>query len=448
MKILYRGFRHVYRLGRWTRRRLTPAGMLLASTLALAAAFGADTRQSNAYQVFALALSLLAVSAAFSLLRRPRYRARRILPRYATVGEPLEYDLDITNEGRRALGPTVLRDHLEEVFPGYEEFRARLRAPEDEARNWFDRRIGYQRWEWMLPRARGGSVEEAALAPLPPGVSVRVRMRLTPLRRGVLRFAAVGLAAPDPLGLCHALGYRAQPGELVVLPRRYATRAPALPGARRYQPGGVVQASKVGDTEEFLTLREYRPGDPLRRVHWRSWARTGKPIVKEFQDEYFVRNGLVLDSFAGPEQEVRFEAAVSVAASIALAPRPADSMLDLMFVEDRGYCFTAGRGQVAMEGMLRILAAVAPCRDRAFPHLAQAVLARAGQLSGLVCVLLDWDAPRREFVARARMLGIPVQVLVMADAAAPEPEPGPMADAAGAFHVLHPGRLREELAAL
>jgi uncharacterized protein (DUF58 family) len=210
----------------------------------------------------------------------------------------------------------------------------------------------------------------------------------------------------------------------------------------------VAQASKVGDSEEFLALRDYRPGDPLRRVHWRSWARVGRPVVKEYQDEYFVRSALVLDNCAGPRREAEFEAAVSVAASFACAPRAADSMLDLMFVGDQAYTFTAGRGQLPMEGMLRILAAVQPGRDADFPRLARAVLGRAGLLSGAVCVLLDWDAPRQDLVRRLRALQVPVEVLVVADPERPAPGPGPMADAPASFHVLHPGRLREQLAAL
>ncbi|HEX9179188.1 MAG TPA: DUF58 domain-containing protein [Burkholderiales bacterium] len=447
MKVLYRAFRHVYRVGRWVRRRLTPAGALAASVLALAMAFGPDTRQSNAYQVFALGFALLGLSIALSLARRPRFAARRILPPYATVGEPLDYTLEVTNQGRRDLRGAALRDHLEDAFPAYEAFRD-ARVPGDEKRNWFDRRVGYHRWEWLLRRARGGDVEEAALPVLAAGQSARARLRLTPRRRGVLRFAATALALPDPLGLCYALAYRAAPGELLVLPPRYPTRVRALEEARRYQPGGVAQASKVGDSEEFMALREYRPGDPLRRVHWRSWARTGRPVVKEYQDEYFVRSALVLDTFAGPQREAEFEAAVSVAASFAWAPRAADSMLDLVFVGDEAYTFTAGRGQLPTEGMLRILAAVQPSRDADFPRLARAVLGRARLLSGAVCVLLDWDPPRRDLVRRLRALQVPVEVLVVAEDSRPAPDPGPMADAPGSFHLLHPGRLREQLAAL
>ena len=79
----------------------------------------------------------------------------------------------------------------------------------------------------------------------------------------------------------------------------------ALPGAMRYQEGGVALAANVGSSEEFVSLRDYRHGDPLRHIHWRSWAKTGRPIVKEFEDEFFVRHALVLDTFdEEPNSEV------------------------------------------------------------------------------------------------------------------------------------------------
>src|SRR5207237_287835 len=81
-------------------------------------------------------------------------------------------------------------------------------------------------------------------------------------------------------------------------PPRHPVRRFTLAGARRFQKGGVSLASRVGESEEFVSLRDYRPGDPLRLIHWKSWARRGRPVVKEFQDEFFVRYGLVLDTFA------------------------------------------------------------------------------------------------------------------------------------------------------
>src|SRR3970282_2553914 len=103
---------------------------------------------------------------------------------------------------------------------------------------------------------------------------------------------------------------------VVALPRRYRLPRLVLPGRRKHQPGGVALATSVGASEEFLALREYRPGDPLQHIHWKSFARTGRPIVKEFQDEFFERHALVLDTFSHAGGEAAFEEAVSIAASV------------------------------------------------------------------------------------------------------------------------------------
>jgi uncharacterized protein (DUF58 family) len=193
----------------------------------------------------------------------------------------------------------------------------------------------------------------------------------------------------------------------------------ALPGTRRYQPGGIALASSVGDSEEFVSLREYRPGDPLKRIHWRSSARVGRAVVREHQDEFFVRHGLVLDTFMPVGAEDRFEDAVSVAASFAAGVRAQESLLDLMFVGPEAYVFTAGRGLGQLERMLEVLADVRPCLDRPFSALHRLVAERHHALSGVICVFLVWDEARRALVQHLRAFGVPALTLLITDPRAP-----------------------------
>src|SRR5262249_52154644 len=151
------------------------------------------------------------------------------------------------------------------------------------------------------------------------------------------------------------------PQTVLILPKRYPLPEFALPGTHKYQQGGVAFAASVGESEEFVSLRDYRPGDPLRHVHWRSSARTGRLVVKEFEDEFFVRHALVLDTFATPEQGLAFEEAVSVAASFVSTVETQESLLDLMFVGAQAVCCTTGRGVSNAEHALGILASVQPC---------------------------------------------------------------------------------------
>ena len=156
----------------------------------------------------------------------------------------------------------------------------------------------------------------------------RVKVPLTVRRRGQVEFGVLELRRPDPLGLFMAVRSFALPMQLLSLPRRFPVPNIALKSERRYQKGGISLALAVGDSQEFASLRDYRPGDPKRHIHWRSFAKTGRLIVKEYQDEYFDRHALVVDTLLATDSPQLLESVVSVAASITAGERPHDSILD------------------------------------------------------------------------------------------------------------------------
>jgi uncharacterized protein (DUF58 family) len=410
---LLRAFIRVYRFSQWTRRRFTPAGLALLYVLVAATVFGVDTRRTVAYQLFGLAIGLLAIASLGSLRFRPQLTFERRLPPYVTVGEVFSYRHRVHNRGLRRIARVRLRDELAERFPDPQTFR-HARGARDPQVNWVDRRIGFPRWLELVRRGRGADIEDTDLVDLPAGHSIEITLSATPLRRGVLRFERCRLLRPDPLGLVNASSGVDLPGELVVLPRCYPMPPLTLPGARRLQRGGVALSHDVGDSQEFIQLRDYRPGDPLRHIHWPSFAKAGKPVVKEFQDEYFTRYALVLDTFGDAGSDVEFEAAVSVAASFVSGLQIYDALLDLVFVEDRAYRLTVGRGLGRTLDLLRELAAVEPCRAHSFDLLAAHVLDHAQALTGCILVLLRMDEQRRRLVQRLRGLGVQLLVLVTA----------------------------------
>ena len=223
----------------------------------------------------------------------------------------------------------------------------------------------------------------------------------------------------------------------------------SFPGTLKYQDGGVALASNVGQSDEFVSLRDYRHGDPLRHIHWRSWAKAGKPVVKEFEDEFFVRHALVLDTFSeNPYSEI-FEEAVSVAASFACAIQTQESLLDLLFVGPQSYCCTAGRGLAHTDQMLEILASVRACTEQTFGALEHLVLNHISAVSGCICVLLAWDEQRRKFIEKLKALGVPLLVLIIVGQAQKPPlDPGPMRDEPERFRILELGQIKEGLARL
>ena len=438
-------FARIHRFDRVLRRKLTPAGWVIAALLVAAAAFGVNTKEALIYQLFGIALGLLVVAELASLRFRPRVRIERTLPPYATVDVPFEYTITVANRGTRRLGPVLLEDAVSAPVPTARQFVA-YKLRDDIGRNVFDRLIGYPRWVTLSRRMAGVRLETTELEALEPGAEQRVRVSCLPLRRGVVSFDAVRLARPEPMGLAKAQSRHPLGASLLVLPRTYPVAPVSLRGARTLQPGGVAFAGRVGDAEEFMGLRDYRPGDTPRRIHWKAWARTGRPVVKEYQDEFFERQALILDTHA-PFADARFEAAVSVAASLVVAPRSSESLLDLVFVEGRACTFTQGRGLGSGGDLLRVLAAVTPSPADGFGALAEAVLLGAGRISGAICVLLAWDDARRRLVASLRSRGIPVRVwIVRDDGDAASLEPGPMASDPRNLRVAHPGTLAAELA--
>ena len=431
----------------WWRRRLTKGGWLVLAAVAATGMMGADTNLSLAYQAFVFLCLLLIAALIGTQFSRTRLHAERVLPRFGSVGQPVAYTVvlqNLTNTPQRGLAVT---EDLADPRPPLEQFIS-TPEPEEEQRNWYDRSNGYYRWIWLLRQNVRARVGESPCPDLPPGGSAEVRLELLPVRRGTLRFDSVAVACPDPFGLLRTFVCVPHPQSLLILPKRYFIPPLALPGQLKYQQGGVALAASVGESEEFVSLRDYRPGDALRHIHWPSWAKTGKPIVKEFQDEFFTRHALILDTFLPVAASEVFEEAVSVAASLACTVQAQESLLDLMFVGPQAFCFTMGRGVGHLEQLLEILASVQPCRDREFTSLLQLVLQHAGELSGCLCVFVEWDKQRREFVRRLRELGVPLMVFVVTNPGAPQPDPGPMQGQPERFRRLEVGKVAQELAKL
>ncbi|MCP5424772.1 MAG: DUF58 domain-containing protein [Gammaproteobacteria bacterium] len=436
---LLRNFRRVYRIDGWFRTHLTPTGYLVSFATVTAAVIGVNPRLTLAVQIFSLLVSLLAVAIAWSLWFRPRLSIHRVLPSMATAGEPLRYRLRVENRGKRRQREIAVVDELQTHWPDVDDFR-RYHDPADRHRNPFDRVVGYPRWLGLIRHLRGAENVTRVLPAVPPGTHIEVEMTLRPLRRGYLRFAGYRLVRSDPFGLFNALRRYSGPARLLVLPRRYPLNPPRLAGGRIYQPGGVALAANRGDSEEFVSLRDYRPGDSLRDVHWRSWAKTGKPIVKEKRPEYFTRHALILDTCGTPKGAALFEEAVSVAASFACRVDTDEHLLDLLFVGEKAFRFSAGRGLGGEEPLLKILACVEYRDTVDFQRLHDAVLRQALQFSAGILVLLAWDDARRALVDALRGRGLQVLILVLLPSDAPEP--------AGARDVvfLPLGRVAEKLA--
>jgi uncharacterized protein (DUF58 family) len=139
---------------------------------------------------------------------------------------------------------------------------------------------------------------------------VRGRWEVGPLR----------LRLTDPFGMCEVTRSFSATDPLVVVPRVH----PLVPlrAAGSWSGSGESTArTAAASGEHDVATREYRHGDDLRRVHWRSTARRGELMVRRDEQPHQMRATILLDRRAvghrGDGPASSFEWAVSAVASVA-----------------------------------------------------------------------------------------------------------------------------------
>lgn len=134
-------------------------------------------------------------------------------------------------------------------------------------------------------------------------------------RRGVITIGPVRSVRSDPLGLFHRQRTWTEPVDLFVHPATVRLDTYAM-GFLKDVEGVTTQKLSSSDVS-FHTLRDYVPGDDRRSIHWRTTARVGKLMVRQFEET--MRSHLLLILSLRAEDYVSdddFELAVSVVGSL------------------------------------------------------------------------------------------------------------------------------------
>jgi uncharacterized protein (DUF58 family) len=124
-----------------------------------------------------------------------------------------------------------------------------------------------------------GGVDVRAATGVVPRAGWTERRTVGPLGRGPIQAQACVLESSDPLGFFRFRREGADGEIALVLPRFMSLTA--QPQARELEAS--VSAPRAGTGMELFGVREYRAGDPLRRIHWRSSARLGELVVREYE---------------------------------------------------------------------------------------------------------------------------------------------------------------------
>lgn len=403
----------------WFFRRILPAGwgMMIAAVISATMLMGSPLMPL--YQMFALMFGLCTVGLLWTWSRRARLEATRELPPHAAAGQALRYTATVRNHGR-TLRHWSLLETPPDPRPSLPTFTL-SREPGEALRNRFDRIFAFNRWQWLLEKSTLFTGGHSTSSPeLDAGSITRISISLTPSKRGCIALDDMRVLLPDPFTFFQrARRVKTTPDHLVVLPRRYRLPPFHLPGSAHYHAGDDVASRQKGSSGEFTSLREYRTGDPPRMIHWKSWAKQGRPIVKEVEDVVFPRYALVLDTFATGHEEA-FEEAVSVAASFVAEIDTEEVMLDLMFLGDSEQVIAAGRGLADSMKLLEALSAVTVSPVENFEGLSRLIARHSGDLSACICVFTGWSETRSTFLQSLDAIGLTnISLAIATDAPIP-----------------------------
>lgn len=241
-----------------------------------------------------------------------------------------------------------------------------------------------------------------------PHASVGWVTRTLCMRRGLFSFGQLRVAAPDPFGLFSFPASLGQATPLLVYPATLELSDFLLPSGK-IMGEGYHQGRTDRSSPDASSVREYVFGDSFGHIHWRTTARTGKLMVKDFDREPAGPSGevwIVLDMQAGVRSgegvESTTEYVVTIGASIAKKYIETNRAVGLMAWGDKQYVIPAQRGNQQWGRLQEALALVESRGQAPLNEVLSSSLDRIGP--NAIAVLIT-PAARGVILAACSLLG-------------------------------------------
>jgi len=178
------------------------------------------------------------------------------------------------------------------------------------------------------PKSDGRS-RTIAIERIEPGEELEIEYEMSASRRGVYEHAGLAVVSGGIFGSAEVSRRLQVRSPLTVFPQIFPLQSFPFQ-LRSAAPVEALEWSRKGLGQDYYGVREYVRGDSLRHIHWRSSARQGELIVKEYQQEFRPSSGLVVllcEPAHGDIDENSLEDGLRCAASIlnyysAMAGRP------------------------------------------------------------------------------------------------------------------------------
>lgn len=382
----------------WFDEVTTPGKWLIAALLL--SGLGTVTVQVAIYQVFCGLAVILIVSIFAGFMFFPSVSVAADMP-------------DRTTAGENAVGKLTVKN-TSWFRPAY------------------DLNIGL----FNMPNGLSENSRDNTIRQLSAGESVEIPLSVHAHRRGLFAFPPLRAYTSFPFNLFRIGRPIQSMDSLMVQPSFHPLQSVNIPMGSNYQPGGIALTSNIGESPEYIGNREYIPGEPTRRMDFRSWARLGKPVVREYQEEYYCRIALIVDTWSADWKNTAFprqprsqllrkgipkagfpqlEAAISLTAAAADALSTGEFLVDLFAAGPELYSFRSGRHTAHFENILEILAGVQPCETDPFDVVAPAVTDELQNISTAICVLLGWNSARKKLMQSIQESGCSLKVVIVSE---------------------------------
>ncbi|MBU4465495.1 MAG: DUF58 domain-containing protein [Actinobacteria bacterium] len=257
----------------WLAQTVTPAGWLIIAAATVGVGVGWALGWIEWLLAGMASLMLLALSAPFLFGARGYDVTVRLQHERVVVGDMVEGEIDIRNIGTRT------------ALPG------RIDLPV------------------------GDGLVELGVPLLRPGHELSQPVMIPALRRGVIMVGPATAVRTDPVGLLRREHEWDDVHELYVHPRTVAVPSTSAGLIRDLE--GNPSRRLVDSDMSFHAIRAYAPGDSRRQIHWKSTAKTGQLMVRQFEESLRSRLAIVLSVAEGEyATDDEFELAVSAAASL------------------------------------------------------------------------------------------------------------------------------------
>lgn len=259
------------------RMRLTFAGYVLC-LVGISLGMAAYNNASNIlFLSLSLTLAMLGLSGVLSRLNFRKLTWRLVPPGRLRVGDPAPVSVTVRN-GRRHLPAYALRFGVS-ASPGGAKSTVRFRDPLD------------------------------------PGEETSRVWEFTPATRGEAVLRLGGATSSHPFALVDTTVGAPASTKAVVWPARVAYSFSPDKGRMLRREGDM---HRKGSGAELIGLREYRPGDPMRIIHWKATAKRGRMLVRETAEPGEAGFALRLDAgLFARAGDACFEKACSLAGTLA-----------------------------------------------------------------------------------------------------------------------------------